>query len=261
MRLTTKVAVAVATAVVTLASTAGAQPPAIPNLPNLPNLPSLDVARFQMTIRGYQRSNFEFEWIPGNPCGQHALGGLTELWQYARGKAVVMEFSKLGPGAILVRRVGRRPGDAAFAAPGSVTRHATGFFDRGPLVGCGGWASLVGPKCDQEFPVQSDLRLSWAGGGRLTLERAGHRLRTNPAYDCGRAEAVLNFDELPMSYPNLFRQRTALPARKIFGNSGGFRLELKDKFLPGVPASLNWTTSSEKLKGETTLTFKRLRDR
>ena len=260
--MTTKVAAAAVTAVVTLASQAGAQaPPTPPNLPNLPNLPTLDVARFQMTIQGFQTSNFEFEWIPGNPCGQHAKGGLTELWRYARGKAVVMEFSKLGPGAIILRRVGRPPGDSAFAAPGSLTRQANGFFDRGALPGCGGWASLVGPKCGQEFPVQSDLRLAWARGGRLTLERSGVKVRANPAYDCGRAEAVLNFDELPMSYPNLYRQRTALPARKIFGNSRGFRLVLKDKFLPGVPASQNWTTSSEKLQGQTTLTFKRLRDR
>lgn len=79
-----------------------------------------------MTIRGHQLTHFDFRWTSGNSCGQHAEGDLTELWKYARGRAVVMEFSKFGPGAILLRRVGRMQGDSAFAAPGTVIRHAAG---------------------------------------------------------------------------------------------------------------------------------------
>jgi len=101
-----------------------------------------------------------FKWVPGNACGQQADATLVEHWNYARGKAVVMEFSKIGPRAILLRRKGRPPGDAAFAAPGDLTRHATGYFDMGTFPGCGGWHSLIGPDCDQRYKVQSEMHLA-----------------------------------------------------------------------------------------------------
>jgi hypothetical protein len=252
VRLTTKLAAAAATAVVTLAPAAGAQ--TVP----LPNIPTLDVARFQMTIHGYQTSRFGFKWVPGNACGQQAEATLVEHWNYARGKAVVMEFSKIGPRAILLRRKGRPPGDAAFAAPGDLTRHATGYFDMGTFPGCGGWHSLIGPDCDQRYKVQSEMHLAWFNG-KLDLEKGGHQLFDNPAANCGNVDGVLNFDELPVEYPALLKQRAALTAKRIFGNNRGFKLALKDRYLEPTDTH-TWPDSSENLKGRTTLTFKRLRN-
>ena len=140
-----------------------------------------------------------------------------------------MEFSKIGPRAILLRRKGRPPGDAAFAAPGDLTRHATGYFDMGTFPGCGGWHSLIGPDCDQRYKVQSEMHLAWFNG-KLDLEKGGHQLFDNPAGHCGNVDGVLNFDELPAEYPALLKQRAALTAKQIFGNNRGFKLALKDRY-------------------------------
>jgi hypothetical protein len=251
-----KTAAAAAIAVVTLAPVAGAQSPP-PNIP-LPNLPSAEVARFKMTIHGSQTSYFEYKWNPGDGCGRNSEATLVEHWNYARGKAVVMEFSRLGRGVVLIRRQGRPPGDAAFAAPGDLTRHATGFFDMGPLLGCGGWHSLVGPDCDKRYKVQSEMHLWWFKG-KLELEKSGHGLFDNPARNCGNVDGVLNFDELPSPYPALYKQRTKLSARQLFGKARGFKLTLKDRYLGSLGEAHTWPDSSDRLVGLTTLTFERLR--
>ncbi len=254
MRLITKAALVSAAALATLAAPASAQ---TPPTPVIPNIPATDVARFQMTIHGFQTSNFEFDWVPGDECGRHANATLAEQWNYARGKAVVMEFSRIAPRVILLGRKGRPPSDAAFAAPGNVTRHATGFFEMGSFPGCGGWHSLIGPTCDKRYNVQSELHLLWFNG-KLSLEKGGRRRYENPAKGCGNVDGVLNFDELPHAYPSLSKQRAALTAKQIFGSNRGFRLTLKDRFLPAV-GTHTWPNASEKLNGRTTLTFKRLR--
>lgn len=239
---------------VTLASTAAAQTP-----PGLPDLPQGEIERFQMTIRGLQSNEFKFSWTPGNACGWHAEGTLGEHWEYARGKSVVMEFTRLSPRVILMRRAGRPPGDAAFAAPGHITREASGFFDMGAAPGCGGMHSFVSPECGKRFPVKSDLRLLWFNG-KLTLERSGNKPRKNPAKLCGAPGGILNFEGISNPYPLFHKQTTKLPARRIFGRSRGFKLDLTAKFLEQFRDKSEWPNSSESLRGNTQLTFKRLRN-
>ena len=254
MRIATKVAAGAAIAVVTLASQAGAQTP-----PGLPNLPKGEVERFQMTIKGLQSNDFKFSWTPaGNACGWHAEGSLSEHWEYARGKAVAMEFTRLSPRAIFMHRVGRPPGDAAFAAPGHLTREATGFLDMGSAPGCGGIHSFESPDCGKRFSVQSNLRLLW-GNGKLTLER-GSKAPENPATDCGTPGGILNFEGISSPYPLFHKQKTKLPARRIFGSSRGFKLDLKANFLAPLRDGSEWPGSTETLRGNTQLTFKRIRN-
>ena len=75
-------------------------------------------------------------------CSVSSEGTLSEHWEYARGKSVVMEFNRLPGGTVLLKRAGRSLGDSSFAAPGSVTRDASGYFDYGVQPGCGGMFSL-----------------------------------------------------------------------------------------------------------------------
>lgn len=70
--------------------------------------------------------NFAWDPAPAVDCSLEGGGSLIESWQFRRGKDVVMVFKKLGPGLAIMTRAGRGPGDTAFAAPGSVTRDATG---------------------------------------------------------------------------------------------------------------------------------------
>lgn len=119
--------------------------------------------------------------------------------------------------------------------------------------------SLVSPDCGKRFKVQTDLRLFWLKG-KLSLERSGDKFRKNPAEDCGEPGGALNFEGLTYPYPLFQRQRTKLPIRKIFGRSRAFKLDLKANYL--LPLRDNtWGNSSEDLRGNTQLTFKRLRDR
>jgi hypothetical protein len=256
MRLITQAAAAAAVVLVAFASQAAAQ---APEQPTLPDIPTTDVARFKMTIDGLQRGEFSHSWTPGNACNWHSEGTLVEQWEFQRGKAVVMEFSRLAPRVILLRRAGRPAGDSAFAAPGFVTREGTGFFDMGP-EGCGGMHSLVSPDCGKRFPVKSDLRLLWLSG-KLRLERSGATFRANPAEDCGTPDGALNFNGLTAPYPILNKQIGKLTAAQIFGKRRGLKVKLKAKFIEPLRDRSEWPNAHETLTGLTHLTFKRLPDR
>lgn len=184
-------------------------------------------------------------------------GTLTETWQYRRGKGVAIAFRKLGPGVVLLQRAGRSPGDAALAAPGTVTRDASGSVQtRTPLV-CSSFA-LRGPACGQQFPVRSDLNLGWRKG-KLTLEPSSNSpQKLNPALACGMND-VWNFDVFSFRYANLNAQRGSLPLRKIFKSRRNLKVTLKDHFLQPADAPAGYTTLIEKLGGRTTVTLKRLK--
>jgi len=254
--LTAKVAASATIALVILVPAAAAQAP--PDLPSIPTLPHTDVERFKMTIHGSQYSFFSFAVTlsPSGDCRFHSEGQISEDWEFARGKAVVMEFTKLPGGLVMLRRVGRPPGDAAFAAPGGVKRQASGFYDFGPDP-CGGIRNFGDePACNEEYKVNSDLRLLWLRG-RLTLDRGATRLVENPAEACG--EAVGNIHLFTFPYPLVSKQRVNLSKRQIFGHKRGFRLVLKDRFLAPLREPI-YEAVEEKLTGESVITLTRVRN-
>jgi hypothetical protein len=245
----TKVAAAVAAALMTIPSSAAAQPP------NIPTPPGAEVARFEMTITGQQVGHYDFRWTPpASGCSRHAEGTLDEIWRYGRGK-LVMEFMKFPGGHVVVQRHGRFA-DASFAAPGKLSRNSTGFFDFGGEPGCGGTVSLVSAVCGKLFPVQSDLRFGW-NGSKLVLDRATTRLRKNPARDCGNPNGVLSFNQLQFPYPLVAKQRGALTKREIFGNKRGIHVRLEDKFLEPLEENPD-VISNQSLNGHSAVTLKRL---
>lgn len=211
-----------------------------------------------MTIHGSQFTFFAFSWtLPSSVCTYHTEGQISEDWEFARGRGVVMEFSRLPGGVVLLRRAGRPSGDAAFAAPGGLKREANGFFDLGP-GGCGGIIQLRDEAaCGVEFEVNSDLRLIW-NRGRLTLERGGTRAVENPAEACGQVRQGSSFGLFTWPYPILAKQRVEFSKKQIFGRTRGFRLVLKDKFIAPLREPV-YESVEETLKGETVLTLKRLR--
>lgn len=256
-------AVTVATAAVMLLSTlpAAAQPSPSPPLPTLPDdlLPKGDVERFKVTIAGSQQAslNFAFDAAPGVDCSLEGGGTLTESWQYRRGKGVVVAFRKLGPGVVLLQRTGRAPGDTALAAPGTVTRDATGSVQTRTPLTCNSFALHV-PACGQQFPVRSDLNLGWSKGKLTLVPSSNSAQKLNPALACGMNE-VWNFDVFSFRYANLNAQSGALPLRKVFKSKRNLKVELKDHFLQPADSPAGYTTLVEKLGGRSTVTLKRLK--
>lgn len=237
---------------------AGAQQtPGIPDIGQ--GLPQGDVERFQVTVRGVQRGNFKYTWHPGlTGCSVSSEGNLSEHWEYARGRSVVIEFNRLPGGTVLLKRAGRSLGDSSFVAPGSVTRDANGFYDYGPEPGCGGMVSLVGGDCGTVYPVQANFNLLWSKG-RLSL-RNGSKLRKSPVKECGNVGGALAFEGLASPYPHLSPQRGELSARRIFHSKRNLKVVVKDKYLSTVREDApGLVVVKDVVIGETTITLKRLK--
>jgi hypothetical protein len=250
---------AAATAVVaTLAlATAATAQPQPPNLPN--NLPTVKTARFKMTIHGLQHSFFAFSFTlnKGESCPVHAEGQISEDWEFARGRGTILVFTKLPGGLVLMRREGRGLGDAAFAAPGGLVREANGFYDFGPYP-CVGGSHNFGeePTCNQEFEVNSDLRLQYVKGN-LVLSRGATRQVENPAAPCGEKFGAIDLFATP--FPLLTKQKAEFTKKQIFGKRRGFHLKLKAHFLEPQHEPV-YESADEKLNGESDLTLKRLKN-
>jgi hypothetical protein len=232
----------------------------VPGLPDLDDLMG-QVARFELSVSGVQQGSINFTWDPSptGACHILATGSLTESWHYERGKGVVMEFRKVGGRYVVVQRAGRSLGDAAFAAPGTVQRDATGQFQAPTATGCPSYA-LRTADCGTAFKVQSDLALGWSKG-KLTLQQSGPAgQKKNPAEGCGMLTDVFNFDQLVHAYPFVNKQRADLSAKRIFGNKRNLKLTLNDKFLAPADEPAGYTTFTARGAGRTTLTLKRLGD-
>ena len=263
-------ALAVLTAAfVLVALPSAAQPPPPP--PGLPDdlddlLPKSDpIERFKVTVEGSQESgiNFSYDQAPGQPCGPRSNGFLDESWFYNRGTKLVMEFRLVAGRHLLLRRVGRPLGDAAFTAPGTLERDAGGTFDSiGPTgpTGCVSFP-LRTTDCGRRFEPRAGLRLGWSKG-KLTLQHSGPAAQNrNPAESCGMlAGGAYNFNEFSYPYPLLGKQKGKLPLDKIFGSKPGFRVKVKHAFLePGDPPA-GYVSLRESMSGSSTVTFKRLKD-
>ena len=227
-------------------------------------LPKADVERFEVTVRGNQSSslNFGYDANPSVPCSLHGSGTLNEFWEYGRGKGVTFVFRKLGPGVVVLSRAGRGIGDAALAAPGTVTREATGAVQTvipAPGPTCQSF-SLRSPECGKAFKVRSNLRFGWEKG-RLTLQHGSMEgLKKNPALECGWAENhVLFFSEFSYAYPFLDKQRMKLPIKRIFESKRNIKLLLSNDFLAPTEGPAGYDPFIEKLGGGTTVTMKRLK--
>ena len=232
----------------------------VPGLPDIGNgLPQGDVERFQVTVRGTQHAAFKYTWHPPDlGCSVSSEGTLSEFWEYARGKSVVMEFNRLPGGIVLLKRAGRSLGDSSFAAPGSVTRDASGYYDYGVQPGCGGMFSLVGGDCGTTYKVNSNFNLLWSKG-KLSLRR-GSKLKKTPVKDCGEVGGALSFDGLVSPYPYLEKQRGALTARQIFHSKRNLKVVVKDKYLAQLREDApGLVVVKDVLSGSTTITFKRLK--
>jgi hypothetical protein len=170
-----------------------------------------------------------------------------------------MTFRNVGGRYVVLQREGRGLGDGAFAAPGTVTRDATGSVKSSqPPMGCLS-TPLQTPDCTKVFAVRSDLAFGWSKG-RLTLQRTSSAgQKKNPAENCGMTK-LFNFTQFQYPYPTLDKQTVKLPVRTIFGSKRHLRLEMSDRFL-GDPAGLEptgYTSFEEKGGGSTTVTLKRL---
>jgi hypothetical protein len=250
-----KAALVAAAVTLALATAATAQPQP-PNIPN--NLPTSKTVRFKMTIHGLQYSWFAFSFTlnKGGDCPFHAEGQISETWEFARGKGTILEFSKLPGGLVLMHRVGRGLGDAAFAAPGGLKREANGFYDLGPNA-CGGSHNFgEEATCGEEFEVNSDLRLQYLRG-KLVLDRGATRQVENPAAPCGEKFGAIDLFSFP--FPLLYKQKAAFTKKQIFGKKHAFHLKLKAHFLEPEHEPV-YESVEERLNGNSDVTLKRLRD-
>ena len=226
---------------------------------SIPAPPTTDVARFKMTIDGYQVERYQFVWTPApSGCSRHAEGLVTEHWRFQRGRGLEVDFAKLPGGLVVVQRHGRF-GDASFAAPGTLRRHASGYFDSGGEPGCGGVHPLDQTTCDHTYKVQSDLRFIWKTN-KLTLDRAATKLLTNPADSCGSLDdSSTTIALFSFPYPLFSKQKDALTKKQIFGHKHALRLVLKDHFLEPVEPNPE-VNSSEHLNGLSEVTLERMKD-
>ena len=260
MRTATSLAVStIATALLLAAPAAAQTPPPLPPIPGLDDLPG-KVVRFQVTIRGSQLDDIAFNWnpAPGPGCILYAEGTLLEFWEFQRGKSVVMEFRKLG-GRVIVRRKGRPLGDTAFAAPGTVTRKAGGFFQAPAASGCPTFP-FDQAACSQALKARSDLRLEWSKGVLKLKESGPAAQNENPAESCGALVApATNFGgNLSFSYPLMNPQKGKLSRDWIFDSKQSRKLELNAKFLEDPDLPTGFTSFKEKMTGTTVVTLKRL---
>jgi len=256
-------AVALAAALGLLVAPAAAQGPPVP--PGLPDdlddlLPDADTARFKVTINGSQlaRIDFVFNSAPAAPCALQATGVLNERWEYERGKSVVLVFRKLGPGVVVLQRAGRGLGDAALAAPGIVTRNASGAARAAFPDGSCRSFPLATADCGVAFPKRTDLSFSYAKGKLVLVQSAKENQRVNPALGCGETP-IGNFDELPTRFPFLFKQKGRLKVKDLFESKRNIRLMLESNFLEPVDKPAGYTKLEEQIFSTTHVTLKRLK--
>ena len=238
-----------------------AQPPP----PGLPDdlddlLPDADTARFKVTLSGSQlaRIDFVFNLEPALPCALQGTGVLNERWEYARGKSVVLVFRKVAPGVILLQRAGRGLGDAAVAAPGTITRNASGAARVGFPDGSCRSTPLATADCGVAFPKRANLSFSYVKGKLVLQQSSTENQRVNPALGCGNTPFG-NFDELPVRFPFLFKQKERLKAGDLFDSKRNLRLRLQSNFLEPVDKPRGYTKLEEGIFSTTEVTLKRVK--
>lgn len=254
-----KVALVALAFLVLAAVPAGAQTP-LPPLPTLPpGLPKAETARFAVTVRGYQSDllRFDFDAVEGLDCSIEGRGELSEQWHFERGKGVVLTFTKLGPGAVVLQRAGRGLGDSAFAAPGDVERRANGSIDNRAPIDCVSFP-LATRACNQVRKVRPDLDLSWAKGKLELTSSSTENTQPNPLRGCGLAGGF-DFDIFSYRFPGLLKQKGALPMKRIFDSKRNLKVELKPRFLESAEVPPGYNDLSETVSGSTTVTLRRLK--
>lgn len=232
-----------------LAAPASAQMPPIPDI-DLPRLPNPDeVARFRMTITGGQSTSLSFTFAPpAGECVEVTTGTISETWNYARGKAVIVKFRRYGKN-VFMDREGRRLGDLAFGTTGTVIRNAEGSFNRTGPRGCAFYAALNdSPECGKEFKVTRNMRFFYQGGVIKVEGTNQSPLPRNPAEACTTEHDVLT-PEFPYTIPVKGR----LSRQRIFGAKRGIKMELTGKSVPVLP-TMPYTTIHES-RGNASLEF------
>ena len=211
----------------------------IPDI-DLPKLPAPDdVARFRMTVTGGQHTSLSFRFEPpAGECVEVTTGTISETWNYARGRSVIVKFRRYGKN-VFMDREGRRLGDLAFETVGTVVRNAEGSYNRTGPRGCAFYAALNDdPACGESFDVRRNMRFHYGQGVIKVVGAEQSPLPSNPAEACTTEHDVLT-PEFPYAIPVKGR----LPARRIFGARKGIKMELKGKSLAPLP--LLYTTINE----------------
>lgn len=253
-----KAALAAAAATLALATAATGQPQP-PNI-DIPDLPKQEVERFKVTLNGSQGSTFNFAVDVPNPgsCSIHSEGRVTEDWKFARGRGVVLEFRRIrGTRTVFLQRKGHPPGDVSFAAPGTVERTASGFWDEYGPAGCRGRHDFGVADCGKKLPAKADMFLFW-GRGKVRMEVTSKTTqRKNPAAACG--SGVENIDGLSWEYPHLPVQKGKLSAKQVFGKRKHLVVEL-DAGQPIMPLRQGtYIREDETFGGSSRLVLSRLR--
>ena len=236
-------------------------PPVPPGLPDDLDdlLPDADSARFKLTIGGSQlvRTDFVFNTFPAAACALQGTGFITERWEYQRGKDVTIIFRKVGR-ALLLQRAGRALGDAAMAAPGTLTRNAGGAVRTlFPDGSCPSFP-LDDGDCGEALAVRSNLSLSWSKGKLHLAQSTTENQKVNPAIECGTTP-IGDFDVFTTKFPFLYKQHAALSKDDLFGTKRSLRLRLQDNFLPPADAPPAYTRLDEILSGISHMTLTRVR--
>jgi hypothetical protein len=245
----TRPALAILLLSLVLAAPAAAQAPQLPDI-DLPNLPKPDdVARFRMTITGGQTTSLSFTFAPpAGACTEVTTGTISETWNYARGKAVIVKFRRYGKN-VFMDREGRKLGDLAFGTTGTVIRNAEGSINRTGHPSCAFYKALYEtPDCDKLFKVTRNMHFAYQRGV-ISVEGANQSsLPRNPAEACTYEHDVLS-PEFPYTIPVKGR----LPRQRIFGAKKGIKMELKGRSVP-VLSTMPYTTIHDS-RGNATLEF------
>jgi hypothetical protein len=260
VNLPTKVAAPIVLALA-LAGAAAAQSPQQPPDIHIPDLPKQEVERFKVTLNGSQGSTFNFAVdYPNESCPIHSEGRVTENWEFARGRGVVLEFRRIkGTRTVFLQRKGHPAGDVSFATPGTVIRTASGFWDEMGPAPCRGHHVFGVADCDTKHPAKADMFFIWTRRGKLTMEPTSKSIqRKSPAAACGGG--VDYIDGLTNEYPFLSKQKGTLTAKQVFGKRKHIVVPLKAAPLIEPVREGMWIREDEVFGGSSRLVLSRLKD-
>src|ERR1700754_5165729 len=157
-----------------LGATAGAQPPQIDDLPPLPPVPRGEKAVFDVIVEGEGAAYRRVDGEGSNGLCQISSGTVTnEAYEYGRGRGLRVVFTRLGRGAVLLQRAGRRSPLVTFNVRGSVNARAEGEASRSGPVPCAATTEKVGDEAGCGRKARAiDYGLAY-GRGKLSLALAG----------------------------------------------------------------------------------------
>jgi hypothetical protein len=208
--------------------------PAAPTVPSgfppIGSVPGSKTARFTVIVEGTATALKDLSAGATAPCQITVTSRIEEKTTYQRGKGVVMEFVRLGPGArapVIVKRAGRKF-DASLALKVRTRRTATGSATRADLPGA--TVSVCDPRTEDlsTAPDCGKTQVDDASAGLLYTRSSGIlQLKLNSSTvigfqppECPLSEIAPGLDSLVFGWPTppaMARLTTFLPVKDIFG--------------------------------------------